>query len=282
MNSKFSFSRVWQLLRTDVIGNPRYYSRHALSLLLAQVLIIILPNLGVLLSAGVGDMSAPALWKCGTAELLAFGFFFYIFLMVSAVCRPMRSKMQRTTMLAIPALMSEKFTARVLLCTVGAVLLYVALIPVSDILVNCIFYVFSQSHQWMGMLTPYVYKPLLFNDFEGVKLFAPGEEMASLCLIGFFFFNYAFYLLASALFRKVPAVMALLIQIVVGIILAIVLTYAVTLTDFDADFMVTHSNVQYYQLMVFVVLLGLTALEVWWAYRLFKGITVIKTRKIGL
>lgn len=282
MNNKFSFSRVWQLLRTDVIGNPRYYSRHALSLLLAQVLIIILPNLGVLLSAGVDGTSAPALWKCGTVELLAFGFFFYIFLMVSAVCRPMRSKMQRTTMLAIPALMSEKFTARVLLCTIGAVLLYVVLIPVSDILANCIFYVFSRSHQWVGMLTPYFYKTLLLGSDGKADLLVMGQEMTCLCVVSFFFFNYAFYLLASALFRKAPAVMALLIQIVVGIILAIVLTYADTLIDFYDDFVVTHSNVQYYQLMIFVVLLGLTILEVWWAYRLFKGITVIKTRKIGL
>ena len=226
-----------------------------------------------------GYMVAEELYAsrgCGFIGGIAFIAFYVL---ASCIFSNMKTKQKRENFLMLPASNLEKFVARILLTTAGAVVGIFCSLVIGDIL-QFLFSLFI-TPGFHASITWAVVKEAALN------LFSPTDNwLATIALYFFLLFAHSFATLGGTFYRKLPVLLTACTSIVLCIILGIIVNKLgeAGILNFNLNIDLSRGNTTdiCFTATIAIVFLALSAFNYWASYKVFCRMQIICNKWLNL
>lgn len=205
--------------------------------------------------------------------------FIAFYVLASCIFNNMKTKLQRESFLMLPACNLEKFVARLLMMSIGALVQLFAAVILADV----IQFIFS------FIITPDFHISItwavLSHIIPTIQPF-DNDWLKRITLYSFILFSHSFATLGGTFYRKLPV----LLTACTGILLSMILGYIINklgeagVFDFFSHINFSNGSTADYCITItaFFVFLALAAFNYWASYKLFTRMQVICNKWINI
>ena len=265
---RWSILSEWKSFTSGIVG---------LGIAIALYCIFALFNNKIALETGF--MNAGESYRSMVSSFMGGVGFVAFYVLASCIFSNMKTKLKRENFLMLPASNLEKFVARLLLTTIGAVAGIFCSLVIGDI-IQLVFSFF---------ITPGFHTSITWAVVKTSVLgLSPSEVewLAAIALYSFLLFAHSFATLGGTFYRKLPVLLTACTSVLLCIILGIVISKLgdTGLLDFDLNIDLSRGNLRdiYFTATIAVVFLVLSAFNYWASYKVFTRMQVICNKWINL
>lgn len=205
--------------------------------------------------------------------------FIAFYVLASCIFNNMKTKLQRESFLMLPACNLEKFVARLLMMSIGALVQLFAAVILADV----IQFIFS------FIITPDFHISITWAVLSHIiPIIQPFDNdwLKWITLYSFILFSHSFATLGGTFYRKLPV----LLTACTGILLSLILGYIINklgeagVFDFFSHINFSNGSTADYCITItaFFVFLALAAFNYWASYKLFTRMQVICNKWINI
>ena len=288
MNKTFDLHRFGMVLRWDLLTNWKGYFYRTAGLAIGIILLSISMLYFFLHSYFIVEKGLDFYYECRMTGFLAAIFTLLFFVSASNIFGNMKTKLQRESFLMLPANNLEKYAARLLMMSIGSILMMMIATLIADFVQFVFSFFMTPGHHAsiIGCFLSQIYKTATDTSNNPISILAWQWKIdAALLGWSFLIMIYSFCLLGGTFFRKQP----IILTAVSGIIIFMIIGYCGSkLEDWGAFDFYTHLNHDNpgtsLCIAIFwsVVFLALAAGSLWASYKIFTRMQVICNKWINI
>lgn len=288
MNKIFDLHRFGMVLRWDLLTNWKGYFNRIAGLAIGIILLSISMLYSFPHSYFIVERDLGNYYECRMTGFLAAIFILLIFVSASNIFGNMKTKLQRESFLMLPANNLEKYAARILMMSVGSILMMLIATLIADFVQFVLSFFMTPGYHAsiIGSSLSQIYKAATDSGNNPISILA-WQYKIDAAILGWSFLTmiYSFCLLGGTFFRKQP----IILTAVSGIIIFMIIGYCGSkLEDWGAFDFFNHLNYDNpgtsLCMAIFwsVVFLALAAGSLWASYKLFTRMQVICNKWINI
>lgn len=288
MNKTFDLHRFGMVLRWDLLTNWKGYFYRTAGLAIGIILLSISMLYFFLHSYFIVEKGLDFYYECRMTGFLAAIFTLLFFVSASNIFGNMKTKLQRESFLMLPANNLEKYAARLLMMSIGSILMMMIATLIADFVQFVFSFFMTPGHHAsiIGCFLSQIYKTATDTSNNPISILAWQWKIdAALLGWSFLIMIYSFCLLGGTFFRKQP----IILTAVSGIIIFMIIGYCGSeLEEWGAFDFFKHLNYDNpgtsLCIAIFwsVVFLALAAFSLWASYKLFTRMQVICNKWINI
>lgn len=288
MNKTFDLHRFGMVLRWDLLTNWKGYFYRTAGLAIGIILLSISMLYSFPHSYFIVERGLDYYYECRMTGFLSAIFILLFFVSASNIFGNMKTKLQRESFLMLPANNLEKYAARLLMMSIGSILMMMIATLIADFVQFVFSFFMTPGHHAsiIGCFLSQIYKTATDTSNNPISILAWQWKIdAALLGWSFLIMIYSFCLLGGTFFRKQP----IILTAVSGIIIFMIIGYCGSkLEDWGAFDFFTHLNYDnpgtslYIAIFWSVVFLALAAFSLWASYKLFTRMQVICNKWINI
>lgn len=288
MNKTFDLHRFGMVLRWDLLTNWKSYFYSIAGLAIGIIMLSIsmlytFPHSHYIVGGDLGNYYEDSMTGFLATILIAF-----FFVSASNIFGNMKTKLQRESFLMLPANNLEKYAARLLMMSVGSILIMVIATLIADFVQFILSFFMTPGHHAsiIGCFLSQIYKTATDTSNNPISILAWQWKIdAALLGWSFLIMIYSFCLLGGTFFRKQP----IILTAVSGIIIFMIIGYCSSeLEEWGAFDFFKHLNYDNpgtsLCMAIFwsVIFLALAASSLWASYKIFTRMQVICNKWINI
>lgn len=288
MNKTFDLHRFGMVLRWDLLTNWKGYFYRTAGLAIGIILLSISMLYFVLHSYFIVEKGLDFYYECRMTGFLAAIFTLLFFVSASNIFGNMKTKLQRESFLMLPANNLEKYAARLLMMSIGSILMMMIATLIADFVQFVFSFFMTPGHHAsiIGCFLSQIYKTATDTSNNPISILAWQWKIdAALLGWSFLIMIYSFCLLGGTFFRKQP----IILTAVSGIIIFMIIGYCGSeLEEWGAFDFFKHLNYDNpgtsLCMAIFwsVIFLALAASSLWASYKIFTRMQVICNKWINI
>ena len=288
MNKTFDLHRFGMVLRWDLLTNWKGYFYRTAGLAIGIILLSISMLYSFPHSYFIVERGLDYYYECRMTGFLSAIFILLFFVSASNIFGNMKTKLQRESFLMLPANNLEKYAARLLMMSIGSILMMMIATLIADFVQFVFSFFMTPGHHAsiIGCFLSQIYKTATDTSNNPISILAWQWKIdAALLGWSFLIMIYSFCLLGGTFFRKQP----IILTAVSGIIIFMIIGYCGSkLEEWGAFDFYTHLNYDNpgtsLCIAIFwsVVFLALAAVSLWASYKLFTRMQVICNKWINI
>lgn len=279
MNKTLNLHRLGMVVRWSILSEWKSFASGIIGLGIAIALYCIFALFNNKIALETGFMNAGEVYRSMVASFMGAVSFVAIYVLASCIFSNMKTKLKRENFLMLPASNLEKFVARLLLTTIGAVIGIFCSLVIGDI-IQLIFSFFI-TPGFHACITWAVVKTAVLGLTP-----SEGDWLAAIAIYSFLLFAHSFATLGGTFYRKLPALLTACTGIVLCIILGIVISKLgdTGLLNLDLNIDLHRGNVAdlCFTATTAILCLVLAAFNYWASYKVFTRMQVICNKWINL
>ena len=288
MNKTFDLHRFGMVLRWDLLTNWKGYFYRTAGLAIGIILLSISMLYSFPHSYFIVERGLDYYYECRMTGFLSAIFILLFFVSASNIFGNMKTKLQRESFLMLPANNLEKYAARLLMMSVGSILIMVIATLIADFVQFILSFFMTPGHHAsiIGCFLSQIYKTATDTSNNPISILA-WQWKIDAALLGWslLIMIYSFCLLGGTFFRKQP----IILTAVSGIIIFMIIGYCGSkLEDWGAFDFFKHLNYDNpgtsLCMAIFwsVIFLALAASSLWASYKIFTRMQVICNKWINM
>lgn len=288
MNKTFDLHRFGMVLRWDLLTNWKGYFYRTAGLAIGIILLSISMLYSFPHSYFIVERGLDYYYECRMTGFLSAIFILLFFVSASNIFGNMKTKLQRESFLMLPANNLEKYAARLLMMSIGSILMMLIATLIADFVQFVFSFFMTPGHHAsiIGCFLSQIYKTATSIPHNPISILAWQWKIdAALLGWSFLIMIYSFCLLGGTFFRKQP----IILTAVSGIIIFMIIGYCGSkLEDWGVFDFFNHLNYDNpgtsLCMAIFwsVVFLALAAFNYWASYKLFTRMQVICNKWINI
>lgn len=288
MNKTFDLHRFGMVLRWDLLTNWKGYFYRTAGLAIGIILLSISMLYFFLHSYFIVEKGLDFYYECRMTGFLAAIFTLLFFVSASNIFGNMKTKLQRESFLMLPANNLEKYAARLLMMSIGSILMMMIATLIADFVQFVFSFFMTPGHHAsiIGCFLSQIYKTATDTSNNPISILAWQRKIdAALLGWSFLIMIYSFCLLGGTFFRKQP----IILTAVSGIIIFMIIGYCGSeLEEWGAFDFFKHLNYDNpgtsLCMAIFwsVIFLALAASSLWASYKIFTRMQVICNKWINI
>lgn len=288
MNKTFDLHRFGMVLRWDLLTNWKGYFYRTAGLAIGIILLSISMLYFFLHSYFIVEKGLDFYYECRMTGFLAAIFTLLFFVSASNIFGNMKTKLQRESFLMLPANNLEKYAARLLMMSIGSILMMMIATLIADFVQFVFSFFMTPGHHAsiIGCFLSQIYKTATDTSNNPISILAWQWKIdAALLEWSFLIMIYSFCLLGGTFFRKQP----IILTAVSGIIIFMIIGYCGSeLEEWGAFDFFKHLNYDNpgtsLCMAIFwsVIFLALAASSLWASYKIFTRMQVICNKWINI
>lgn len=284
----FDLHRFGMVLRWDLLTNWKGYFYRTAGLAIGIILLSISMLYFFLHSYFIVEKGLDFYYECRMTGFLAAIFTLLFFVSASNIFGNMKTKLQRESFLMLPANNLEKYAARLLMMSIGSILMMMIATLIADFVQFVFSFFMTPGHHAsiIGCFLSQIYKTATDTSNNPISILAWQWKIdAALLGWSFLIMIYSFCLLGGTFFRKQP----IILTAVSGIIIFMIIGYCGSeLEEWGAFDFFKHLNYDNpgtsLCMAIFwsVIFLALAASSLWASYKIFTRMQVICNKWINI
>ena len=279
MNKTFDLHRLGMVVRWSILSEWKGFAGGIIGLGIAIALYCLISLFTIKALGESGYMVAEELYASRVYGFIGGMAFIAFYVLASCIFSNMKTKLKRENFLMLPASNLEKFVARILLTTAGAVVGIFCSLVIGDIL-QFLFSLFI-TPGFHASITWAVVKEAALN------LFSPTDNwLATIALYFFLLFAHSFATLGGTFYRKLPVLLTACTSIVLCIILGIIVNKLgeAGILNFNLNIDLSRGNTTdiCFTATIAIVFLALSAFNYWASYKVFCRMQIICNKWLNL
>ena len=288
MNKTFDLHRFGMVLRWDLLTNWKGYFYRTAGLAIGIILLSISMLYFFLHSYFIVEKGLDFYYECRMTGFLAAIFTLLFFVSASNIFGNMKTKLQRESFLMLPANNLEKYAARLLMMSIGSILMMMIATLIADFVQFVFSFFMTPGHHAsiIGCFLSQIYKTATDTSNNPISILAWQWKIdAALLGWSFLIMIYSFCLLGGTFFRKQP----IILTAVSGIIIFMIIGYCGSELEkwgaFDFFKHLNYDNPGTSLCMAIfwsVIFLALAASSLWASYKIFTRMQVICNKWINI
>lgn len=288
MNKTFDLHRFGMVLRWDLLTNWKGYFYRTAGLAIGIILLSISMLYSFPHSYFIVERGLDYYYECRMTGFLSAIFILLFFVSASNIFGNMKTKLQRESFLMLPANNLEKYAARLLMMSIGSILMMLIATLIADFVQFVFSFFMTPGHHAsiIGCFLSQIYKTATSIPHNPISILMWQWKIdAALLGWSFLIMIYSFCLLGGTFFRKQP----IILTAVSGIIIFMIIGYCGSkLEDWGVFDFFNHLNYDNpgtsLCMAIFwsVVFLALAAFNYWASYKLFTRMQVICNKWINI
>lgn len=280
MKKNFDLHRLSMVLRWDILTNWQRHLGATAGLAIGISLYCVLRLFSMRYWLNSTDVElAGHQYQVSVCMFFSVVAFIAFYVLASCIFNNMKTKLQRESFLMLPACNLEKFVARLLMMSIGALVQLFAAVILADV----IQFIFS------FIITPdfhiSITRAVLSHIIPIIQPF-DNDWLKWITLYSFILFSHSFATLGGTFYRKLPV----LLTACTGILLSMILGYIINklgeagVFDFFSHINFSNGSTADYCITItaFFVFLALAAFNYWASYKLFTRMQVICNKWINI
>ena len=280
MKKNFDLHRLSMVLRWDILTN---WQRHlgataGLAISISIYCVLRLFSMRYWLNSTDVELAGHQ-YQVSVCMFFSVIAFIAFYVLASCIFNNMKTKLQRESFLMLPACNLEKFVARLLMMSIGALVQLFAAVILADV----IQFIFS------FIITPDFHISITWAVLSHIiPIIQPFDNdwLKWITLYSFILFSHSFATLGGTFYRKLPV----LLTACTGILLSMILGYIINklgeagVFDFFSHINFSNGSTADYCITItaFFVFLTLAAFNYWASYKLFTRMQVICNKWINI
>ena len=288
MNKTFDLHRFGMVLRWDLLTNWKGYFYRTAGLAIGIILLSISMLYSFPHSYFIVERGLDYYYECRMTGFLSAIFILLFFVSASNIFGNMKTKLQRESFLMLPANNLEKYAARLLMMSIGSILMMLIATLIADFVQFVFSFFMTPGHHAsiIGCFLSQIYKTATSIPHNPISILAWQWKIdAALLGWSFLIMIYSFCLLGGTFFRKQP----IILTAVSGIIIFMIIGYCGSkLEDWGVFDFFNHLNYDNpgtsLCMAIFwsVIFLALAASSLWASYKIFTRMQVICNKWINM
>ena len=288
MNKTFDLHRFGMVLRWDLLTNWKGYFYRTAGLAIGIILLSISMLYSFPHSYFIVESGLDYYYECRMTGFLSAIFILLFFVSASNIFGNMKTKLQRESFLMLPANNLEKYAARLLMMSIGSILMMLIATLIADFVQFVFSFFMTPGHHAsiIGCFLSQIYKTATDTSNNPISILAWQWKIdAALLGWSFLIMIYSFCLLGGTFFRKQP----IILTAVSGIIIFMIIGYCGSeLEEWGAFDFFKHLNYDNpgtsLCMAIFwsVIFLALAASSLWASYKIFTRMQVICNKWINI
>ncbi len=279
MNKTFDLHRLGMVVRWSILSEWKGFAGGIIGLGIAIALYCLISLFTIKALGESGYMVAENLYASRVCGFMGGMTFIAFYVLASCIFTNMKTKLKRENFLMLPASNLEKFVARLLLTTAGAVVGIFCSLVIGDIL-QFLFSLF---------ITPGFHTSITWAVLKeaALNLFSPTDNwLAAIALYFFLLFAHSFATLGGSFYRKLPVLLTACTSIVLCIILGIIVNQLgeAGILNFNLNIDLSRGNTTdiCFTATIAIVFLALAAFNYWASYKVFCRMQIICNKWLNL
>ena len=280
MKKNFDLHRLSMVLRWDILTNWQRHLGATAGLAIGISLYCVLRLFSMRYWLNSTDVElAGHQYQVSVCMFFSVVAFIAFYVLASCIFNNMKTKLQRESFLMLPACNLEKFVARLLMMSIGALVQLFAAVILADV----IQFIFS------FIITPDFHISITWAVLSHIiPIIQPFDNdwLKWITLYSFILFSHSFATLGGTFYRKLPV----LLTACTGILLSMILGYIINklgeagVFDFFSHINFSNGSTADYCITItaFFVFLALAAFNYWASYKLFTRMQVICNKWINM
>lgn len=280
MKKNFDLHRLSMVLRWDILTNWQRHLGATAGLAIGISLYCVLRLFSMRYWLNSTDVElAGHQYQVSVCMFFSVVAFIAFYVLASCIFNNMKTKLQRESFLMLPACNLEKFVARLLMMSIGALVQLFAAVILADV----IQFIFS------FIITPDFHISITWAVLSHIiPIIQPFDNdwLKWITLYSFILFSHSFATLGGTFYRKLPV----LLTACTGILLSMILGYIINklgeagVFDFFSHINFSNGSTANYCITItaFFVFLALAAFNYWASYKLFTRMQVICNKWINI
>ncbi len=280
MKKNFDLHRLSMVLRWDILTNWQRHLGATAGLAIGISLYCVLRLFSMRYWLNSTDVElAGHQYQVSVCMFFSVVAFIAFYVLASCIFNNMKTKLQRESFLMLPACNLEKFVARLLMMSIGALVQLFAAVILADV----IQFIFS------FIITPDFHISITWAVLSHIiPIIQPFDNdwLKWITLYSFILFSHSFATLGGTFYRKLPV----LLTACTGILLSMILGYIINklgeagVFDFFSHINFSNGSTADYCITItaFFVFLALAAFNYWASYKLFTRMQVICNKWINI
>lgn len=280
MKKNFDLHRLSMVLRWDILTNWQRHLGATAGLAIGISIYCVLRLFSMRYWLNSTDVElAGHQYQVSVCMFFSVIAFIAFYVLASCIFNNMKTKLQRESFLMLPACNLEKFVARLLMMSIGALVQLFAAVILADV----IQFIFS------FIITPDFHISITWAVLSHIiPIIQPFDNdwLKWITLYSFILFSHSFATLGGTFYRKLPV----LLTACTGILLSIILGYIINklgeagVFDFFSHINFSNGSTADYCITItaFFVFLALAAFNYWASYKLFTRMQVICNKWINI
>ncbi|WP_147381975.1 MULTISPECIES: hypothetical protein [Prevotellaceae] len=280
MKKNFDLHRLSMVLRWDILTNWQRHLGATAGLAIGISLYCVLRLFSMRYWINSTDVElAGHQYQVSVCMFFSVVAFIAFYVLASCIFNNMKTKLQRESFLMLPACNLEKFVARLLMMSIGALVQLFAAVILADV----IQFIFS------FIITPDFHISITWAVLSHIiPIIQPFDNdwLKWITLYSFILFSHSFATLGGTFYRKLPV----LLTACTGILLSMILGYIINklgeagVFDFFSHINFSNGSTADYCITItaFFVFLALAAFNYWASYKLFTRMQVICNKWINI
>lgn len=280
MKKNFDLHRLSMVLRWDILTNWKRHLGATAGLAIGISIYCVLRLFSMRYWLNSTDVElAGHQYQVSVCMFFSVIAFIAFYVLASCIFNNMKTKLQRESFLMLPACNLEKFVARLLMMSIGALVQLFAAVILADV----IQFIFS------FIITPDFHISITWAVLSHIiPIIQPFDNdwLKWITLYSFILFSHSFATLGGTFYRKLPV----LLTACTGILLSLILGYIINklgeagVFDFFSHINFSNGSTADYCITItaFFVFLALAAFNYWASYKLFTRMQVICNKWINI
>mgnify|MGYP004629856489 FL=1 len=287
MNKTFDLHRFGMVLRWDLLTNWKGYFNRIAGLAIGIILLSISMLYSFPHSYFIVERDLGNYYECRMTGFLAAIVILFFFVSACNIFGNMKTKLQRESILMLPANNLEKYAARFLMMSVGSILMMLIATLVADFVQFILSFFMTPGYHAsiIGSSLSQIYETTVAGN-NPISILAWHEKIDA-AMLGWSFLTmiYSFCLLGGTFFRKQPIILTAVSGIIIFMIIG---NCGRKLEEWGAFDFFNHLNYDNPAtslcMAIFwsVVFLALAAGSLWTSYKLFTRMQVICNKWINI
>lgn len=280
MKKNFDLHRLSMVLRWDILTNWKRHLGATAGLAIGISIYCVLRLFSMRYWLNSTDVElAGHQYQVSVCMFFSVIAFIAFYVLASCIFNNMKTKLQRESFLMLPACNLEKFVARLLMMSIGALVQLFAAVILADVIQFIFSFIitpdFHISITWavLGHIIP------IIQPFDN-------DWLKWITLYSFILFSHSFATLGGTFYRKLPV----LLTACTGILLSMILGYIINklgeagVFDFFSHINFSNGSTADYCITItaLFVFLALAAFNYWASYKLFTRMQVICNKWINI
>ena len=288
MNKTFDLHRFGMVLRWDLLTNWKGYFYRTAGLAIGIILLSISMLYSFPHSYFIVERGLDYYYECRMTGFLSAIFILLFFVSASNIFGNMKTKLQRESFLMLPANNLEKYAARLLMMSIGSILMMMIATLIADFVQFVFSFFMTPGHHAsiIGCFLSQIYKTATDTSNNPISILAWQWKIdAALLGWSFLIMIYSFCLLGGTFFRKQPIILTAVSGIIIFMIIGYCGSKLETWGAFDFYTHLKYDNPgTSLCIAIFwsVVFLALAAGSLWASYKLFTRMQVICNKWINI
>ena len=288
MNKTFDLHRFGMVLRWDLLTNWKGYFYRTAGLAIGIILLSISMLYSFPHSYFIVERGLDYYYECRMTGFLSAIFILLFFVSASNIFGNMKTKLQRESFLMLPANNLEKYAARLLMMSIGSILMMMIATLIADFVQFVFSFFMTPGHHAsiIGCFLSQIYKTATDTSNNPISILAWQWKIdAALLGWSFLIMIYSFCLLGGTFFRKQPIILTAVSGIIIFMIVGYCGSKLETWGAFDFYTHLKYDNPgTSLCIAIFwsVVFLALAAGSLWASYKLFTRMQVICNKWINI